>query len=359
MRASIRQVAEKAQVSPATASRVARGYRSLVNDDTYERVIAAMQALNYVPVRTALQNHHVATNTLGVVPMHRKPASSPIDSLTIEGLCFGAGDHGRDLLIMLRGEAEWLVNRDELRFLDRRTDGFIFISPGMGEWQFALEALVENDLPSVVCYRRDVPENVAWVDPDNQGIVRLALQCLSGYGHSRIAYVAGPRADSINNEYLADVIAVRNSYDDLERQRHFLAMTAEFGLDTSSELMIHVNDPHWAVTRKDFLALRDSGATAVVCVNDYIAQQIWAFAQAEGMSIPGDLSILGVGSEFQSVQLGLSSVVFGYDTVGRLAIEAWMELRQGKAAAACSKVAPVTLVERASTGPVRSTGKRH
>ncbi len=353
MRASIRQVAERAQVSPATASRVARGYRSLVNDDTYDRVIAAMQALNYVPVRTALQNHHVATNTIGVVPMHRKPSSSPIDSLTIEGLCFGAGDHGRDLLIMLRGEAEWLVNRDELRFLDRRSDGFIFISPGMGEWQFALEALVENDLPSVVCYRRDVPENVAWVDPDNEGIVRLALQCLTGHGHSRIAYVAGPRADSISNEYLADVIAVRNSYDDLERQRYFSALTAEMGLENTGRNIVHVNDSHWQVTPEDFLALRESGATAVLCVNDYIAQQIWAYTQAAGMSIPGDLSIVGVGSEFQSVQIGLSSVVFGYDTVGRMAIEAWMELRQGKAAADCCKVAPVTLVERSSTGPKR------
>lgn len=344
-RANIRLVAERAQVSRSTASRVARGYRHQVNEETYERVIGVMRELNYIPVRTGLQNRHVDTNTIGVVPMHRDPSNTPIDSKTLEGLCAGASRQGRDVLIMLRGEAEWMANRNELQFLDRRTDGFIFISPGLDDWGFALETLCEHGMPAVVCYRREVPEGVAWVDPDNEGIIRLGIECHRSHGHQRIAYIAGPKCDSVANAYLADINTVRFVYDDVQRQRYFAAMMGGDGP------MIHVTDPKWQVTAEDFQGLLDSGATAVICVNDYVALQVWKLARAAGLSVPGNLAILGVDDEHGAAESDLTSVVFGYDAVGRLATEAWLELRNGKAPQECCKIVPAQLVERGSTGP--------
>ena len=67
MRTSIRQVAERAGVSAMTVSNVLRNRTERMAPETRERVLSAVHALDYVPVRTAAQNRHVTTNALGVV----------------------------------------------------------------------------------------------------------------------------------------------------------------------------------------------------------------------------------------------------------------------------------------------------
>lgn len=55
-RASIRQVAEVAGVSTMTVSRVLHGQGGSQHE---ERVLAAVRELDYVPVRSAVQNRHM------------------------------------------------------------------------------------------------------------------------------------------------------------------------------------------------------------------------------------------------------------------------------------------------------------
>jgi DNA-binding LacI/PurR family transcriptional regulator len=191
---------------------------------------------------------------------------------------------------------------------------------------------------------------VAWVDPDNEGIIRLALECLIGHGHSRIAYVAGPGVDSINNDYLADVIPVRPSYDDQERRRHFTTLMEQAGLKEYSQCIFSPADSRWHLSPEAFRTILDSGVTAVVCVNDFLASQMMTLAEAAGVCVPGDLSIVGVDNDSGSPRLELTTIEFGYDTVGHLAINAWMELNQGRPAPECCKVVPVKLIERGTTG---------
>lgn len=350
MRASIRQVAERANVSRMTVSRVLQGRRELVNEATYARVLATIQEMDYVPVRPAMQNRHVETNAIGVVPYYRSPAAHSIDSSTFEGLCQQAGGNGYDLYIMLRGESEWMANREDLRFLDRRSDGFIFISPGVGEWQTGLESLVENKIPAVVCYRREVPEGVAWVDPDNEAIVRLALRHLTEMGHSRIAYFTGPRPSLLGRERLADLSGARPNYDDQERQKQFVKCMKELGHHEWSERILWFHDPEWNLTPEEAADFFASGATAVIC-GDLLAIQILDLARAAGLSVPGDLSIVSIDGQMPAAHRGLTSVSFGYDEIGRQAVQAWTDLRDGKPLQECCKIVPVNLDKRDSVGP--------
>jgi DNA-binding LacI/PurR family transcriptional regulator len=352
MRASIRQVAERAKVSRMTVSRVVQGRKEQVNDATYARVLAAMQEMDYVPVRSAMQNRHVETNAIGLVPYYRNPSGNLIDSLTFEGLCEQASTSGYDLYIMLRGESEWMANREDLRFLDRRSDGFIFISPGMGEWQAGLESLVQHKIPAVVCYRRDVPEGVAWVDPDNESIIRQTLEYLTAQGHSRIAYFTGPRPGLEGKERLADLSGTHLSFDDQERQKHFTWIMRELGHEQWSEKILWFQDPEWRLTTEEARAFFDSGATAVIC-GDALAIQLWEHAEAAGLRVPKDLSIVSIDGQIAAAHRGLTSVSFGYDEVGRQAVKAWTELVEGKTVKECCKVVPVRLVERASVGDPR------
>jgi DNA-binding LacI/PurR family transcriptional regulator len=347
MRATIRQVAERANVSRMTVSRVVRGRRHQVNEETYQRVLDAMRELNYIPVRPAMQNHHIETHCIGMVPYYRNPSRNQIDSQTFAGLCDGAGRNGYDLFILLRAEAEWLGDREDLRFLDRRCDGYIFVSPGADEWQAGLESLAANDVPAVVCYRREVPEGVAWVDPDNEGIIQAAVGCLRGHGHTHLAYMGGPPNCGDNEQCLANLPGPRVNVDDRERLRHFLLLAGE------SPFVSHLTDGEWQLKPREADELLGSGATGIVCVNDYVALQVWQAAEERGLKVPGDISIVGVDNQPEAAHRGLTSVGFGYENVGRLAVQAWLELQAGAEAEACSRVAPVYFTERSSTGPVR------
>lgn len=328
-----------------TVSRVLQGRKNQVNEETYQRVLAAIQALNYVPVRPVVQNRHTETNTIALVPYYIKPSRSVLDSVTFEGLCEGAGQSGYDLTIMLRGEAEWMANREEMRFLDRRSDGFIFISPGLGEWQTTFEALLQQSIPTVVCYRRDVPEGVAWVDPDNEGIIRQALECLAAAGHRNVAYIAGPRPNRSDNERLPNLSAARPSFDNQQRQECFTAIMRELGLPEWSGRIVWTQNADWTFSADEFRTLLNDGTTGII-YGDHQAFQLLEHAAALGVDVPRDVSIVGIDNQIEAAHRGLTSVGFGYDVVGRLAVEAWLELKKGKPAADCCKVVPVALVER-------------
>ena len=332
MRPSIRQVAEHASVSPMTVSRVLRGGKAQVAQETFERVMASVRELNYSPVVTTLQNRPTKTGSIGVVPFYSNVSNNLIDSQTFAGLCTQARAHSYDLLVMLREDEDW-IERAAMRFLDRRNDGFIFISPDVQEWQTILGELQQHQVPVVICYRRNVPEGVAWVDPDNEEIVRLAVTHLHEQGHRRLAYVSGP--DCVH------------SFDDNARREAFGRQVRALGLDVLP--VIEGATSEWQLKGDALTRLRDTRATGVLCVNDFLALQLWQAADHAGLRVPQDLSLVGVDDQ-DTPHRGLTSVGFGYAQVGRLAVEAWVALQSGQSASDCCRVVPVHLVSRASVG---------
>ena len=67
MRVSVRQVAERAGVSTMTVSNVLRSRAGRMSEETRQRVLRAIQELNYIPIpRPAMQSRHVETRALGV-----------------------------------------------------------------------------------------------------------------------------------------------------------------------------------------------------------------------------------------------------------------------------------------------------
>lgn len=353
MRASIRQVAQQAQVGRSTVSRVLRGRKNEVSPETYERVLAVIHELNYVPVQSAVQKHHVETNCIGLVPQHRDAFEKSFDTLTFNGLCKSASRHGYDLFVMLRGEAEWMANREELRFLDRRSDGFIFISGYTNEWTTALTTLVQHEIPVVVCYRRDVPEGVVWIDPDNDAIARQAVQYLWERGHRKLAFISGPVPSASASDFLANLSGDRKNYDSEARALVFVRELCGLGQPNPEEYIFRIADPNWKVDAEDLKPLLASDATGIVFVNDFVALQFWAEMEKLGLSIPKDYSFISVDNQVEAGHRGLTTFDFGYDELGQLAVEAWIERQSGMEAADCCKVVPARLVERTSVGPPR------
>jgi LacI family transcriptional regulator len=358
MRTTIRQVAETAGVSAVTVSNVLRGLEGEASAETRQRVLAAARNLNYVPVKPpTVQNRHVETRAIGLVPTYAKLSHNILDNLTNGGICEGARKHGYDILIMLRDEADWMVNRQHVRFLDRRSDGFIFVSGGMGEWEGALNLLAEHRIPTVVCYRRDVPPAVAWVDPDNEGIVRQLLECFQRHGHRRVAYLTMPKvvpeSAMVDPNWLVSASGSHLIYDTVQRCAAFeSAMARDIHL-WEHHLTLPFFTPEWQIIPEVLPVLRRAGITGVLCDNDVLAVQFLDMIHAAGLRVPQDISVAGIDDLPQAAAHGLTSVAFGYGEVGRLAVEAWIQLRAGKAPAQCCQVVPTRLVERTSVAAPR------
>ncbi len=330
MRATIRQIAAEAGVSNVTVSNVLRGLDKRASRETCERVLAAARKLNYIPVKPpTAQNRHVETRVVTLVPEHHDVRHYDLDLFTYQGVIEGARHHGYSVLTLVQNEAE----RDghaPLRFLDRSSDGFIFTVSLQEQWARVLDVVAHNRVPCVVCYNREVPNGVAWVDVDNRAAMHAAVEHLAQCGHQRIAFVAGPP----------------DNFDATQRGREWEQAMNERGLSTAFRVQgaragYRIDTPALeAATRLD--------VTAAICFNDTLALALWDAALAQGKSVPGDLSIIGMDNRAEAHERGLTSVAHSFTDVGRLAMDAWVELKAGAKSVECCKLAPVQLVPRGS-----------
>src|SRR5919201_1195051 len=183
---TLREVARRAGVSVATASRVANGSLG-VKPATRERVERAMRELLYVP-----PGRQSETGLIGVLVPE---LSNPIFPALAQAIETRAAPEGLASILCNTHEAAFREVDYVHMLLDRRVEGMIFISSEMtnlrgdhGHYarlvaEGARLVFVNGALPSL-----DVPS----VGVDERAAGELATQHLLELGHERIGFVAGP-----------------------------------------------------------------------------------------------------------------------------------------------------------------------
>ncbi len=339
MRVTIRQVAEQAGVSKTTVSKILVGRHEHIPVATRERVLGVVKEMGYVPVRTALQNRHVPTQAIAFPIDDVEKLQFTINSQTYFGICAGAVRHGYDVLTLLRTDSNWVDDRKELRFLDRRSDGAIFDLSVLEDSAGDLEALARHEVPAVVCYSRDVPEGMGWVDPDNQGAMYGAVEYLVEKGHRGIAFLTVKQRPNSTTYF-----------DKGERLRYFLEAVRQHGLEECANWVFSYwyNEVPMELPQR----ILDLGATAVVCVNDGFAIELMQAAQASGVSIPDDLSVIGVDNA-DAAPWNLTSMGFSFQEVGRRAVDGLVNLIAGGPVEESRLIIAVQLYERQSVKDMR------
>jgi len=335
----MRDVAEQAGVSQVTVTNVLRGREARTSSATRERVLRAVHELGYTPVaQPASQQRHVETKVIGVTFDQIDALQDHLGLMVLQGLRDGASRHGYDLLLMLRPAPDWAPDREEVLFLDRRSDGFIFVAPLRRHK--VLRALVKHRIPVVSCSSADVPLGVAAVHADNADELRQAVRHLKECGHSRILHIAGPTWNS----------------DERMRGESFApAMKAE-GLAKYSDWILRGPEAEpWMEPSVIFAEVQRKKATAVICCNDGVAIELWKYAEQNGCKVPRDLSIVGINDSAHASVIGLTSVSMGLANMGAEAVETWIALQQGANYKTQSKKTPVQLISRNSVAPPRKS----
>lgn len=324
-----------------TVSNVLRGRTDRVAVKTRERVMEAVHSLNYVPVRTAAQNRHVCTNTLGVIFLEMHRPNDIVGYPTFLGMCEQGEQTDYDLTVFLRPESEWVRAGSEARFLDHRCDGFIFV----GSCRPALaEVLVHHRIPAVECYSVLPKPGIARIIGDNRDGVRQAVAHLAQCGHTRIAHLAGPWGSLEADERLA---GFRNAMQEVFGQDYPDVVIR--GNTWGGPLLFHEGRDRVEERARPLAeAVLAANVTAVVCANDLLAMTVWQVAEEHGLRVPEDLSLTGMDNSTWAAYRGLTTIATPFEGIGRAAVDAVLTIQAGGSAENASRILPVTLVERAS-----------
>src|SRR5919108_2535332 len=184
--ATLRDVAQRAGVSLATASRVVSGFDN-VRVETRDRVERAMRELLYVP-----PGRRPATGVIGLL---LPKLENPIFPALAQALEKCATESGFASILCSTTSAAFREVDYVHMLLDRQVDGMIFISCEMtnmsGEHDHYAR-LLEEGARIVFVNGALNTLNVPSVGVDERTAGELATQHLLDLGHERIGYVAGP-----------------------------------------------------------------------------------------------------------------------------------------------------------------------
>lgn len=323
-RATIGDVADLADVSRATVSRVMNGLAT-VDPAISDRVREAAKKLSYSPSATARSLALGRTHTVGfVVPDLTNPAFHG----AMRGLSLAAG---RDSYRVLVADSAENASEEPILAIEarRRCDGLVLCAPRM-----PLEVLrsLLPELAPVVLLNRDAHDEATPVlAVDWAAGIRDLVAHLVQLGHRRIAYLAGPVASASNSD----------------RLRGFESFPAAIEL-TSIPCGALFSDGHAAVG-----AVMDSGVTAVVAYNDVVALGLLGALHELGVEVPGQLSVVGFDdipfARYTSPALTTASVPQA--ELGQLCWQRLRSLLNGEQPERTAMFRP-QLVARSSSGPV-------
>jgi LacI family transcriptional regulator len=327
---TIYDIAELAGVNPSTVSR-ALSKPGRISAKTEKLIQDAAKTLNYRvnPMARALPTGR--TNTLGLIIAD---ITNPMYFVVVRGAERAAALSGYTLIIAESQES----GEREAEAAERvapSVDGLILVSTRLADAQIS----ELSELKSLVVVNRLV-EGVDAIVPDLEPGIDQALTHLAEVGHRSLAYLRGPA----------------NSWMSGARWDAMLAKALKLGMTI---VEIGPGLPTLDGGRDAMARVLASGVTAVVAYNDLMAIGLLRALQQDGLSVPGDLSIVGFddifGSDFTSPPLTTIRTPLGL--IGELAVRHVLQLiGEGDPGLPLAAESPQTLatelVVRGSTGPV-------
>lgn len=305
---SIAEVARLAGVSTATVSRALSG-RGHVSAAARERVVAAAGELGYVVSQAASSLASGRTRNVGIVlPFLSRWYFTSV----LEGAQQRLMRSGYDVtLYNLAGDGGERRTVFE-HFLQRqRVDAVIAVSLELTEPEVtSLHALGKP----LVGVGGPIP-GVRTLAIDDVAVATLATEHLIGLGHARIGLIGG------------DVESDADFHLPTKRRQGWEAALREAGLPISESRVANadftVQGGYRAAKQLLGAPLRDR-ATAIFAASDEMALGAMLAARDLGLSVPLDVSIVGVDDHDMSDFFGLTTIAQFPDAQGALAVDILM-----------------------------------
>lgn len=299
---TINDIARIAAVSKKTVSRVIN--RSpLVEKDTRARIEAVIQRYRYVPDPQARGLAFRKSFLIGLV--YDNPNAQYIVNM-MEGALDGLRHTDYELVVHPcdRTGADFIGGVQ--RFAVQQKLRGVILLPPVSENDELTKALQDVGCNYVrVSYAQlDDPSRML-ISNDRQAVAEVARYLVS-LGHTRIGYITGPQG----------FLSAR------ERREGFLEALAHRGLRIPPTLIVQGGYTYESgLTGGEVLLGRTPRPTAIFASNDEMAAGVYRAADRLGLSIPGDLSVVGFDDGPIAARLlpPLTTVRLPIRDIGRLA----------------------------------------
>ena len=327
---TIQDVARVAGVAASTVSRYLNGQLK-VSPATEAKVLGAVAELGYVPNATA---RNLARRRSGVIGFVVPEISNPYFGAIADHVVEEVERHGR-LVLLCSHRSQSVKQSSYIELLaSGAIDGMLYLGSFRSNERLAVA--IADGLPVVV-----VDEPIAGLPPvptvvmDDYAGGYQATSYLAALGHRRIAFVSGPaELGSVQERFRGYLDALRKAGLDTEGQVRLSGQfTEQFGMSALPHLLAAAHPP-----------------TAAFVASDYIALGVISAAEAHGIRVPDDLSIVGFDDiRFsQYVRPRLTTVRSPLDRLAHLGVELLFERLADPQAPARTHVLPVELVIRES-----------
>ncbi len=338
---SIVDVAERAGVSIATASRVMSGSTYPVSDSTRQKVLKAAGELSYAPNSLARSLKAQQSKLIAVMVGDN---ADPYFAEVTRGVEEVANEHGY-LTIICNTDRDPVKELSYLQTLqDYRADGVIFAGSGFSEpgYPEKIEALAQQMMKrgaAIITLSQHTIQAPS-VQIDNFKGAKDMTAYLMALGHRRIAFVTGPV-----NLTAANI-----------RLQGYMAALTEAGIIIDPSLLITGNFTHTSGEQAARIIAQMPATqrpTAIFAANDEAAFGLMIGLRRLHYRIPEDISVCGFGDlpMARSVFPALTTVHIALRDLGRAGATKLLALLK-HAEVPALEIYPTKIIVRDSTAPL-------
>jgi LacI family transcriptional regulator len=334
-RPTISDVAKRAGVSKTTVSRLLNGMTDSMRKETRDRILIAIEDLEYRPNAIARSLANSQTNTIGLLI---SDVENPFYSEVIRGIEEIGLQHGYRVLLC---NTDYDLQRG-LSFIDSlvhgQVDGALLMSSRMNE--ALIEPFIEQEVPFILWdWPSDVPEAVAHLNADYQAGIAEAVEHLVKLGHEHIAYLCGTHGLATTDARIDSYLSALDQYHLLDRA---LIEEGNYKIEGGRYAMQRLLDAY-------------PNVTAVLSANDMTAIGAMQAVKARGLRVPDDISIIGMDDVYLTTLVDplLSTVALPRLEIGSTAMEMMLSYLEDdtKDRVNESRVFSTHLILRESIGP--------
>ncbi|MCL4254880.1 MAG: substrate-binding domain-containing protein [Anaerolineae bacterium] len=330
---TLNDVAEHSGVSYQTVSRVINNHPS-VAEETRQRVLGAIQDLNYHPNRAA---RSLVTNRSDTIAIISFGATFYGPGQMMSHITRHAKASGYRVSLSTVEQLGWAEVKSAINDLhEHLIDGIIMIAPIISDFTHDIRALLGN-IPYIQIDTKP-QEGVASVVIEQAYGTTLAVEHLIQLGHRDIAEISGPL----------------NWYDAIMRHQSWIDTMKRHNL--SHHMSVEGN---WSAQSgyEGLHALIKSGAkfTGLAVANDQMALGAMAALNELGLRVPDDVSVVGFDNIPESAYFmpALTTIHQNFAALGEQCVEYLVSLINHPDTPVHQRVLYPKLVIRDSTSPVK------
>lgn len=329
---TIHDVAQLAEVSPATVSKVINDV-PYVSEQTRQRVLAAIDKLNYRPnvIARSLRKSHTAT--IGLITDDLEGVFTMAMMRSIEEVASTQGFS----VFLCNSYGEMSRERAHLEVLLAKQVSGVILMSGYKVRERGAPALELGRVPVVYLYQYTRDVDVPCIIPDDLGGGALGTRHLLELGRRRIGFINGPlHFEASQQRLIGYQQSLRNhgiAFDPA------LVRTGKWneqsGYELAHELMALPQPPD-----------------AIFCASDSLAAGALDALHELGLRIPEDVAVVGFDNRYFSgyQRPPLTTIALPLYEMGSLAGELLLKAIQGEPSHRVIHRVPCTLIKRLSCG---------